>query len=591
MFLHRLIKLGEAPGFLLPSFVSVAGANEETVQLVDQQDNVLAFEAIYAGDESIQTPAQFQQVQVEIGREAIWAFWDEQRRIYVGNASSIRASGLELLSRNALSRSPLFAAELAGFCDAQAQYPQVLRSAYAALSSYSDAAAATWRDAVVLLPAIKRDVASLAPLAGNRGSHASLDQVQAITTDAKTRIFLPESFAERVESLPTWKSLAVHFDILDFEVVPIRRDAKSPAERPPLWTMIGIGGIANFVIPKSPFNGLTVPPAPANGSFAQGRLNEPTPDQQPVPPLTIGVVGSDLRLLKLLEEGLATLGVHNRIAHLINTRPIGFGSPNPKKASPSSLLRQSKVFDHVWIVAQHRQRSTGSYYNGLTASSMASRHVRAAAGGLIASIHLDEAKVLFESSGTGIGLVGAVKYDSKYSPEELLRRVAYSMICEDAALWSARDILVLWPYPTKGNTSYDIALGEHRYTMRLVSGRFGRGPADVVGFASNVTPTTPGEGFSDFVTSLVSGYGWRLKEERGHGLIFEAEGKIIGLIPVTTDAELARLWPERRAPSDIVITNRTLPKWIREDRSLRFIHYSQFDRFMRDHYNLALFNE
>jgi len=85
----------------------------------------------------------------------------------------------------------------------------------------------------------------------------------------------------------------------------------------------------------------------------------------------------------------------------------------------------------------------------------------------------------------GYGLFGMSKYSSSIHPKELVKRVLYTMLCEDAYLHAASNIVILWPYAISAEQRPErVRLGRHQYKVEIISRPKGKKSSDVVvGFA------------------------------------------------------------------------------------------------------------
>jgi len=118
--LYRLISVGgKTPGFLIPIFRLVRGANNELIQRIDRNNRVIslepvlenAAESIYPGEEP----------EVHVGELALWAFRDADDSLHVGDVKRIKAVGKKILSSGSLDKFPMAATELLTFCEVGSQ--------------------------------------------------------------------------------------------------------------------------------------------------------------------------------------------------------------------------------------------------------------------------------------------------------------------------------------------------------------------------------------------------------------------------------------------------------------------------------------
>lgn len=598
-FLHRLLSVGgETPGFLLPIFRSQHGANQELIQRIDQHDNISSFEPIILSDDQGSregTAPNLPDFVVDVGNEAVWAFRDQHGEVRIGNASELRRSGLEMLATGALASFPMAAAEMAAFCEAEVQYPEVMRSAFSSLLTLSKRGAEIWRDSVVLLPAIKHDIADQVR---TPGGVAFLDVV-AISERDVTRIYGPSTLAG-LTRLPRWKKLAGIFGINRFTIHETGRSVPRPAKSTESsWTVLGLGGVSDYVFTKAPFFGSARHADIAPGVVIASGLAANDRTVQAAP-LLISVVKSNVEDARLIGDLTQRTVPQHAIKHALNIRPIGHG-PLHAKPSPAALRKMLVGYDRIWIIANHRQRHTGTVWNSLSVSNVASRCVRAAALGLIACLGAKEGKFILEGSQqtTSFGLFGAARYFSSLSQGETILRVLYSMLCEDALLHSSSKIVILWPYEILPDQKYrSVQLGSHEYEVELISRpQEGRRVVDVVGFALDVSLAQNTEGeFRDLCVSILAGFGWRVRNDDGRSLLLENDGEVLRAWPVDSSVKALRLFDQESEfeRADLVISNKTISKSIKShaiEKGWALVHYSELGIWLRDNYRMGVFKE
>jgi hypothetical protein len=597
--LRRLISVGgNTAGFVLPIFRAYEGSNQELVQQIDELDNVISFEPLWADGQTTTKPDS--DFETEVGRPAIWAFRDQREQLHIGTATDLRSIGLHLLATNALDDCPMAAAEMAAFCKAEAQFPNTLRSAFEALRQLSQRGADTWRDAVILLPAIKRDL--VRDTGRKRGLRALIDDVVAITREGTTRIYAPAAIASLVGTLPYWRTLAGIFGITNFEVHAVARVPDKVARHVPTWSLFGIGGIARFVITRPPFSGLHQDTeAPLGGAIAHGPSVPELLEQATTSRLLIAVVGSDIADAHSLASKFRGPLPVGQVRHVINVRPLGFGTPSPRKASPTAIRDALGDIHCLWIMANHRLRQTGTFALQLSVSNTAARFVQAGASGLIACLGMRDGGELLKEAGRerGFGLIGAARYSTAVGEEDMIRHVLHTMLCEDAILHSASKISLLWPHAiNSGETTRSVKLGNHKYQVELITRPKESKLHHVVGFAMNVRLSPRSEpDFRDFCISLIAGYGWQARYEDGQSIVLENEGEPMRIWPVTSSnaaAALLRRKGEFSRSDDLIISNQSISKAIRERAAAQnysICHYSEIGRWMRSEYGMRVLKD
>jgi hypothetical protein len=588
-YLHRLAEVGGGgAGFLLPVFLEYRGANHELVQRIDNSNNVSDFDPFLFNGEMLKVGAS--SVSAEIGGPAIWAFRDTAGRIHTGTQSEVGKVGRKMLEASAFEEDPIAGAEMAAFIDDEVSFPGVLRSAYAELAELSPRGADVWRDTVVLLPRVKEDLASF--VRRGRGAR-TLNEVIAISRARTTHIFASSAIFETVKTLPRWRAAAKIFGIDSFEFHASRVALTAKSRELPSWIFFGIGGVARWVIKEPPFHGDLTNFAElpdAGGAIVAAPISRQLAlDVSRAVRLMIAVVMSDASRASVVDHIANGLGSNGIVKHAINIRPIGFGTPRKSKLSPRDVANLLTGFDYVWIVANHRQRQ-GVNYRNLAVSHTASRFVRACALALISCLDDEIGRSLLKkTTGTrGFGLVGAVRFKNLSSQAEIIQRVLYTMLCEDAHLHTAKQIIILWPYAMPKEQRWQrVKLGLHQYDVEVVERSGKKSHYDVVGLAFDVRLSKRTDAdFRDFCISLFSGYGWVPRHENDENVMLENEGEGIRIWPVqSTDALTLLIEHEAEfgGNSDVIVTNRTLSAAFRDraiDRGWEILHYSELDTWL-----------
>jgi hypothetical protein len=590
-YLQRIAFVGgETAGFGVPIFRQYKGGNQEYIQVIDERNNVIRFETISVSGETCDVSQLG--LEAEVGDPAIWAFRNQELKLHLGNAAEIKKIGMDLVEDGMLDKCPMAAVEMVFFCQKELERPSELRDAYRALTKLSWRGADTWRDTAILLPAIKHDISKL--LSSVPNSRQQIEQIIAVTKGGITSIYMPEKIGRQFTDLPKWRVLASHFDVSDFEIKTFSNESRSHVLATPDWLAVGLGGIARFVIERSPFNGSRTNDG---GSVVLGPPSIHRDNK--VSRLFVGIIGSNVSDSQKLIAKMFNMHVRSKIKHLINVRPIGFGTPSPRKAKPELLMSSLPDFDFCWLIANHRQRQVGNFTQNLTASTTASRFVRAAVSGLISCLDSIEGQtaLLSKSHGARFGLVGATRYDTSVGVSELVMRALYSMICEDAYLHSAESIYVIWPRQTlEKNRNVIVQLGKHKYEVKLIEKEFRGGFSDVVAYAVDVELSKRTESdFKDFCISVLAGFGWNYRYSNDEFSIFENEGEVIEICTATSRRMIYILCEKIKQENrnvQYVITNKTVPQYARDVyNNINIVHYSELSRYMAAEYRMGLFRD
>jgi hypothetical protein len=181
-----------------------------------------------------------------------------------------------------------------------------------------------------------------------------------------------------------------------------------------------------------------------------------------------------------------------------------------------------------------------------------------------------------------------------------VRRVLFSMLCEDAYLHTAKSIVLLWPHFSEPEDSkLRVKIGHHAYEVRIVRRPVQTaGAQDIVGLAFDVRSSKRTSGnFADFCISLFAGYGWVARHIEPPGILFENEGealKIWAMQSADRTFALIRSRPEYGKDGEIVVVNHTITNALRREATTGgwyIIHYAEIGRFLQDHFNDSLFDQ
>lgn len=592
--LHCLLSVaGETAGFQLPVFRTLPGANQDLIQKIEHNETISGFEAIVFNQ--VAKANVDKHMEIEIGEKAVWAFRDHTGRTHIGRADEIRSVTLELLAGGALDHFPMAATEVAAFCGVETTFRHVLINTFNVLRKISLKSADVWRDSVVLLPHIKRELSTQLP--ARSLALADIKNVIAVSRGSTLHVFGSNRLAASIQQgLPETLEIASVFGVHEYKVHGFPSPKKQPEKPHNSWYVLGIGGIARYVVTQAPFHGsLAGGGLLHNGAIAHGISTMGKRESS----IAIGIVPTDRESAHAIRDKAIALGAEAR--HAVNIRPIGFGTPRADKPSLLEMRHLLQPFRSVWVLSGHRQRQTGNFANDLSASNTASRIAKAVTLGLIESSkrrHID--RILRERwTDDDIGLCGASKFDGTIPLRLMLTRALYALLCAEASLHSAKRIVSIIPslantYANRNGEQYSIRLGGKRYELLL----FGANTSSVITFATRVKPSegTDRE-FAEFCWSLLSGYGWDMQQiDRGR-LVLATDGRErpIRVQLAGSDTALAVALDEHDAfhsrDNWLIITNRTITKAVRtafSKRLVHVIHYSEIDRTMRQVYGREL---
>ncbi|MBB2687554.1 hypothetical protein N2597_07185 [Rhizobium sophoriradicis] len=580
----------KAVGFELPIFRSHKGANSDLVQKIAPDGTVERFVSCWL-DTSHAVHVNDQTFVVNEGDQAIWVYRNERQELVIGSQKELTEYGIDALSARSLDSYPLAAAEMAAFCRCEERFPHVLKSAYARLAETSSQSADNWRDTTVLLPAIREDMATYL---GSQASAKHLRQVIAVSRDRKTTIYGPETLEVESHNLPRFRAMARVFGIEDVRFVPLKQATGEPRQE--IWRFVGTGGLASHALSRKPFFGqerlntqLRKTQASASGTE---RGSAPAPSQ-----LFATVTGSDMQDVDHARREMERASAF-RYRHAINVRPMGYGTPSPRKALPEQILRALPQVDILWVLAAHRLRQTGRHQNGMSVLHIASRTLVNALVGLLDTIESgDRGNEFLEGlrHQQVLGTVGVWRYNKDVDEVENLRRLVYNMLSEDLLLHTVDTIKVLWTM--RGMPpSRVIHIGDRRYGIEFIDCPHSKLGSTIVGFAAGVQPARrTAHEFRDLCVSLIAGYGWGKVFASESGVVMQNGKEELRVSPVTTLQEMwNQLHSHQTHNAHVIVTNKSVPQNLKNEadhRSANVIHYSELGRWLKQNYGARLLAE
>lgn len=593
---HFVCPSEDAPGFVLPVFRAFAGANEELVQEINQDSVVVALHPFGGGRHDAEVAAQ-DKLTIEVGKAAIWAFRKPDGTILVGTEQGLISQASNILGTGELEHFPLAAAELVTFSRAELKHPRVLIRAFEALKIGSVLGAEVWRDTALLLPALKEELAGRFFPRRQRGGNP-LRHAHVVSGRNIIRAFVPHDYLQWCADLPRFSGIASNFGVTKFEFHPLteRRNASQAGGHS--WVIYGAGGVAQHVLMRGHFRGQAQMRPLARGTIALDGSVSLEDERDERRKLVVVVCSSDPQHVQNAEAFSMNGGSYK---HVINVRPIGFGTPSPKKLSPNDIQYLLVDADIIWLVGNHRQRRSSGALTNMAALNKASRITRAT---LVALIDLFTSRrgseMLNSLRGRGLlGLVNSLKFNGTLPEDDQILRLLHGMLFEGAALHTASQIFILWPYPVAyGKEVRYLQMGSHRYQVHLIpQERRGR-TAQITGFAVDVKiGASTWEEFQDFCVSLLAGYGWVVRNEEQGAILLENEGAVLRVWPVVSVEQIMVLL---KAPSgfqpdtEIIIASCTVKEKLRElahEKEWRLMHYSEIDSFMRRDFGIGVFSD
>lgn len=580
-----------APGFVVPLFSRHPGANLFQIQRVDWSGRVQAFEDI-AREPSLERSAS-EAVTIEVGDPAIWAFLVANGDIHVGTKQDLRNRAPGLLSPELIERWPASAADLIDLCELEDTLPDQTQEVYAAMTRQIGVGATIWRDTDLLLPLVRQYFGARLD---KRTSPLILSDVWTRTVGETCHVFFPAHLLGRNEpDLSGIANKASAWGVTGFKFHPQKVDSV-PRDNPILtWPVTGEGGVGRWTVRRmwnsvGPHLNATVR-ARIESDALEGRLrvHSATMPGGPVcPELHIVIHGSGRDDVEASHRLFGTKRP-GTIWHAVNIRPLGIDPERVQAIPVQTIVDGGPGLDYVWVVTNHRPRRVATHYVGLARSQIASRYARAcisALGDLSYTPH--GRKLLQDTAGSrAIGLVGATRYLTDMSMQDLLLRVLYSMLSPEWTFGGAK-LVCFWPHPLpEGSVEY-VRLGGYHYAIEMIGLKQSSARADIrcLAFGASIRPAGT-RAYADYIASVMAAWGWELRSGDGEELLFEEQGGFISMFVADTPERLDAILRRNRdvGPQlDIVVTNRSLTKVQKrqaEEGAWPIIHHTEIPGWLR----------
>ncbi|GGE60580.1 hypothetical protein GCM10011317_18000 [Niveispirillum cyanobacteriorum] len=580
-----------SPGFLVPVFIPFFGSNHHLIQVIDSEFRVSGFDIIEISCHGM-LPAEGD-FEVEVGDLALWAFRDSNGKIHLGARENIISQARYLIDSQNLENDSIAAAELVSFSNIINEYLHIFKLVYNNLLKYSELTASTWLDSMLIGKAIRSDLERYLRSKGfgsSRGAKTKIDKTFSITRDNVTFVYTSIVVTEDDVSWDDWKRVAVIFKLERIITVII--------EIPPIprinvidnWMIVGVGSIARSIILKSPFNGVmkfdhNFGPFYLSCGHDRDLVNEPLAKYK----IRIAIVGSNWKDIKYIDSLFADLKIEDTSGHIINIRPLGYGTPNSDKANPIDILNFSDKIRYVWLVTAHRLRQTGKFAVMLSALHTASRFAKSAANGLVVLNNSIFGQLIYDICAIkGIGIIGATRYIAALEIVDLIRRVLFTMVSEDVYLHSAKKIIVFCPSVISRGT-YNVSLGNYNYSVILIETSSKYGGGDLLGYAIDVV--TSSRTRRDFLNLCLSIFDFinihvSSTDEHGFNVIYVEYGvNVVRCLLTHSKEDNSRVFVQKVGnlhEGDLIITNQTVTSRMRKISSIGkfgIIHYSGIERY------------
>ncbi|MFS2151315.1 hypothetical protein [Rhizobium sp. Rhizsp42] len=566
-------------GFELPVFRNQRGANSDLVQKIAADGTIDQFVPCWLpnGKTRQQIPGGNL---VEEGEQALWAFRGPDDKLIIGTRKELENYGIHALEHSLLDGFPLAAAEMVSFTRTEARFAEKLSEAYSFLKAQSEETASNWLDTTLFLPAIRQD---LAGASNAKNALIDLSQICVVTNGTLSTVYGPESINFAQDDLPSFWSVAKIFGVYEVRYIPLK--ANPPAQRDLEWQLLGIGGIASFALTKLPFRGRrrTDNKLPTAIVATGLDVSRKTRRRQ----LLVGVCGSDLIDLRHIESSLQR-EPEFRYRHAINVRPMGYGTPSPRKSPVSEALKTLPNADVVWVHATHRLRQTGS--SGMSGMHIASGTLSKALVGLVACVGNERGGMQLLENVRGhhtLGSIGTWRLNPRAEDEDNVTRLVYNMMAEDVLLDAAEIIHVIWPSRAGSAPMFSrVAIGEAIHEVSYIMSSDPRLASTLVGLAPGVQPARRSlEQFKRFCIALMDGYNWHPYQGDGQLLTFRKGADAFQTILAVDEGKIWQALEDEYLLSQarLLITNRTVSLRMRSEfkrYGVEVSHYSEIGHWL-----------
>lgn len=584
------------PAFLVPLFVDRAGSNRVLIQKISPNDTVDLFIEF---DVEPQYPLDESNIELRPGQLAIWGFVHQNDEILWGNSAELAKQLIALLEQGAFSKTPLLESEVAIFCDRKKLYYNALKRAFRLLGKHSTLAAELWRDAVILLPAAREEIAANLPpdvLARDRG----LRQVRVQGNAKQLSLFLPPELyqhwpASATEHLNRTKEMARAFGLSRLLAIKSAPPSLPPTERviakdEPFAAIIALSGTGAMVARNAPSD-------PRHVRFVFHPQRRKVAADPTSPPLfAFHVLNSTYGQV---EVALAATGrwTKETVKIAIVMRPVGFGTPRQSRPNLLQLYRLFDAFEYVFIIANHLLQKPGGFAPTLNASHRGISFARAAIDGLMQLVWTQNGPKTAEQfrsrfPSQNYCLVGRTSLRSgEWISADTMNRTLGTMLHPSLPLSKAKRFIALAPDPNfssdevhralqlytglDGERIASIAIPKARSINRIFSFAFSIEPEEVS--ASN---------FFSFCLRLLESLGWVFDHSRIARIAltsYPVENMALAFVLRVDEIAEAVETVRMRYPGSAkvcVVTNFTPPqRLIRafRDWSVTIVHYSRLN--------------
>jgi hypothetical protein len=366
-------------GFLVPLFSSQDRGNSLFIQTLSDTGIVSGFAEFepydlisYSGERVVR----------EVGDQGLWAFQFNEGRIAIGSAGELQSQLLPMLDEFEAMDFPWLKVEISSLYSWSPTFPEVLRGAYYNLADYSKEAANIWRDSVVLLPIVKKE---LHKIVENRRRQISMDGVRVVGTRQTLVVELPPSFSDLSDLAvhKMTKSITVA-NAFGLKKVVFRQMLAGPSTRvsdiiPRIYGKVyPLSGTGYHVAEMSTNSWRPFRIVAPSGQ----RFRDDTKQVRP-PLLTFAVLNSTSAQIDSAIN-IAKGAFDPRTAKIaIVMRPTGYGTPRKSTPDLDEVGNLHDHYDYVFIIANHLLQKPAGTAGTLDASIKAVRFGRSCINGLM----------------------------------------------------------------------------------------------------------------------------------------------------------------------------------------------------------------
>jgi hypothetical protein len=239
--------LPSGPCFAIPVFSEHRGSNEAYVQKISQADTVESFETLDIGAAETLVPLAAS-IELHIGEKEIWAFQKNNDEIFYGQSGELKRRLAELVAIDGDQISPIIRLQIAEFCKDENDFRTFAPRFYEFFSKRAPLGAEIWRDAIIILPSAKRELAARLPphLVSRVNNTRVVSQSNICYIEVPKEIFAEVNDLALANALPQTEGLCAIFGLAKGLQVRAQTDSHNSEKlttNPPIATLRGFGSI------------------------------------------------------------------------------------------------------------------------------------------------------------------------------------------------------------------------------------------------------------------------------------------------------------------------------------------------------------